>query len=438
MKIKMPHRFKPYPYQQEFFDAFESGDYNRFVLVRHRRSWKDKTVFNAIHSKILTEVGIYYYFLPTYKQGRKVIWDAIDNDWFKLLHHIPKALIKSINNTEMKIEYINGSILQIIGTDDIDRIVGTNPKWVVYSEYPLQNPLAWQYIRPILRANGWRAIRVYTPRWKNRWYELYEVAKQQDDWFVSHKTVEDTTKRDWETPILTATDIEKEREEWMDEGLIQQEYYVSFDAAIVWAVYGDQIRKMEDEGRVCSVPYEEWLPVYTFWDIGIRDKTSIWFAQFYGKEIRLIDFYENFGKWYEHYIDIVRQKWYSYDKHYLPHDTAHTEQSTGVTKVDRFKSMWLTKVSVVPRTKIEDWLNKTRAIFKNMWFDKEKTADWLNCIKSYHYKYNENTQSWSKEPEHDWSSHASDALRYLAVMYDKMTKQQQPQKAIVVDQSKYL
>ena len=73
-------------------------------------------------------VGIYYYFFPTYKQGRKALRDAIDNDGYKLLNHIPKELITAVNNTEMKIEFINGSILQVIGTDDIDRIMGTNPR----------------------------------------------------------------------------------------------------------------------------------------------------------------------------------------------------------------------------------------------------------------------------------------------------------------------
>lgn len=85
-------------------------------------------MFQALVKKALQRKGVYYYIFPEYEQGRKAFWDNIDNDGLTMLEHIPPVLIAKKNDQSMQIEFTNGSLIQVIGTDrKIDNIVGTNP-----------------------------------------------------------------------------------------------------------------------------------------------------------------------------------------------------------------------------------------------------------------------------------------------------------------------
>jgi hypothetical protein len=177
-------------------------------MVWHRRAWKDKACFNIMVKKAVENVGIYYYVFPTYSQWKKAVWDWIDKDWWKTLKHIPDAIIKRKNDTEMKVELTNGSIIQIVGSDNVDSIVWTNPIGIIFSEYSLQNPTAWDFLRPILAENWWWAIFNFTPRWDNHAKELLDMAQWNDKWLVSIQTVDDTHAISPET-------LEAERKEIM-------------------------------------------------------------------------------------------------------------------------------------------------------------------------------------------------------------------------------
>jgi phage terminase large subunit len=189
--LTLPHNFRPRAYQLPILKALDSG-VKRAVWIVHRRGGKDKTAFNYTIKRAAQKVGVYFYFLPTYTQAKKVIWDGIDKDGTRFLDHIPKALIKNLNETEMKIELVNGSIIQLIGADNIDRIVGTNPIGCVFSEYSLMKPEVWEYIRPILAENGGWAVFIYTPRGMNHGWKLLQQAKSEPGWFSEVLTVEQT------------------------------------------------------------------------------------------------------------------------------------------------------------------------------------------------------------------------------------------------------
>ena len=165
--ITLPHNYTPRDYQLSVLEALDTGKFKRAVCVWHRRSGKDKTFINFVAKKMYERVGGYYYFFPTYRQGMKVIWNGMDRDGYKFTDHFPKELRKRTDNDAMLIETKNNSIFQVIGTDKVDLIVGANPVDCVFSEWSLQNPAAWDYIRPILAENdGWAAF-IYTPRGKN-------------------------------------------------------------------------------------------------------------------------------------------------------------------------------------------------------------------------------------------------------------------------------
>lgn len=218
-EITIPYRFSAREYQIPILKAWDSG-IKRLFWVAHRRSGKDKTIFANLPKKMLERKGTYYYFLPTYSQAKKVIWSGADKDGFRFLDHFPKEIVKEINQSDMKIELKNGSILLMVGADNIDRIVGTNPVGVVFSEYSLMKPDVWNFISPILRENDGWAVFIMTPRGTNHAWDLMQTVKNDKNWFVQTLTVDDTK-------ALSAENLAEAKNE-MPQDLFKQEYYCTF------------------------------------------------------------------------------------------------------------------------------------------------------------------------------------------------------------------
>lgn len=218
-EITLPYKFSPRPYQLPILRAWDSG-IKRLFWVAHRRSGKDKTIFANLPKKMMERRGTYYYFLPTYAQAKKVIWTGADKSGFKFLEHFPKEIVKTVNQSDMIIELINGSILQMVGADNIDRIVGTNPIGVIFSEYSLMKQDVWNFISPILRENDGFAVFIMTPRGTNHAWDLMEQVKNDPKWFVQTLTVEDTK-------ALSDEQLAEAKNE-MPQDLFKQEYYCVF------------------------------------------------------------------------------------------------------------------------------------------------------------------------------------------------------------------
>ena len=411
MKIEIPYHFTPRDYQLPIFKAIDNG-VKRIIMVWHRRAWKDKACFNVIVKKAMEIVGIYYYVFPTYSQGKKAVRDGIDKDGWKTIKHIPDQVVSRKNDTEMKIELINGSIIQIIWSDNVDSIVWTNPIGIVFSEYSLQSPVVWDFLRPILAENGGRAIFNFTPRWDNHAKELLDMAKENDQRLVSIQTVEDTK-------AISDEVLNAERQEIIqkngNDAIFQQEYYCSFDAWINGSYYAEILSQLENNWQRTKVPYDPALDVYTVRDLGINDSTAIWFFQIMGREIRVIDHYENNGEWLSHYVGVLKEKGYRYWTVWLPHDAQARSLQTWKTVEEKMYEYGFNDVQIVPKLSVLDWINSARAILPRCYFDKEKTERGRKCLKNYHKEFDEKRTSF-KWPEHDRSSHSSDAFRYLAVV----------------------
>ena len=170
-------------YQEEIWDAVEEKKSKRILYIASRRAGKDILFWNLAIRQCIKRVCLVFYVLPTYGQGRKAIFDAIAIDGTKFIDYLPEMLVESINQSDMKIRFKNGSILQIIGGDTYDSsLVGTNPFAVILSEYALMPPDIFSFIRPILAANGgWCAI-LGTPRGKNHFFSLYKIAQELPEW----------------------------------------------------------------------------------------------------------------------------------------------------------------------------------------------------------------------------------------------------------------
>jgi phage terminase large subunit len=398
---------------------FRSGI--RAVLVWHRRAGKDKTAINICIKKMLERVGMYFHLFPTGRQARKAIWDGIDGSGQKVLDHFPKELIASKNETDMKITLVNGSIYQLVGTDmALDWLVGPNPVGLIFSEYPIMTPKAWDVLRPIIRENGGWAIFIYTPRGQNHGHKMFEMADRNDKWFCSKLTVEETIRDstgESGRPVVSQEDIEEEIAEGMSPEMIQQEYYCSFHAAIPGAYFAREMTKAEDDGRFCSIPWEPKLDVQTAWDLGVDDATAIIFYQTVGNEIRCIDYYEASGEGLPHYINVLKSKRYVYGQHHAPWDIEVRELTTGKSRRDTARSLGINFTTGKKVRQKEESIEQGRQLIPKVWFEKNKCEKLISALRNYHKEFDDKLGTYKKSPVHNWASHAADAFQLMAMEY---------------------
>ena len=361
--------------------------------------------------RMLQRPGSYYHLFPTARQGRKAIYEGIGKEGHAFMDHFPKQIIARKNDQEMLVE-VKGekghSIYQVVGTDKgMDYLRGTNPVGVIFSEYSRMSPAVWDTIRPILRENeGW-AIFAYTPWGENHGYELYNMAKGNDEWFASFLTVDDSTDHKGKR-LLTDTDVQEEKDSGMSKEMVAQEFYCSFQSALPGAYFASEMESALEKGRITQVAYEPELPGETYWDLGLADSNAIWFAQHVGNETRLIDYYENSGEGLMHYIHVLRNKEYVYSRHHAPHDIEVREFSTGRSRRDTALNLGIDFIVGKKIDKMES-IDALRRFLGRCWFDQDKCKVGIAALRNYHKAFNDKTRTFSS-PVHDWSSHGVDAL----------------------------
>ena len=416
--VQIPN-FEPRPYQVDLLAAMDDGC-KRAVICWHRRCGKEIACFNwMIKQAWWHRVGTYVYFFPTSTLGRRILWDGANKDGKRFLDYIPPEIIEgNLNSNEMKVRLKNGSVIQVIGTDQIVN-VGINPVGCVFSEFSIQDPKCWNYVRPILRENDGWAIFNGTPRGKNHFFDLVNMAKNNDDWFCQTLTIADTG-------VLSEKDMDAEREEGMSEHLIKQEYYCDFTQGSEGAYYAKLLNRAELDGRITKVPYDPNASVNTYWDLGVSDETVILFCQNVGKEIHIINMYRNQGEGLSHYARFLQteaEKWgYVYGSHYAPHDIRVRELGSGAqTRLQIARELRI-RFEIVPNIQIMEGIELARGIFPRLWIDVDKCQYLIKSLENYHKKFNETLNVFSDKPLHNWASHSSDAFRYLSIMQNKSQK----------------
>lgn len=418
LKVTLPHDWRRREYQRPLWDYLRQGG-KRAVAVWHRRAGKDAIAIHWTTVAAMQRVGVYWHMLPTLRQGRRVVWDGITKDGRRVLDAFPDEMVTHRRNDEMKLELVGGSIWQVVGSDNYDALVGANPVGVVFSEWSLTDPAAWEFVRPILAENGGWALFIYTPRGRNHGMSLYEMAKGNPSWFCERLTVDDTQ-------AISADIIDEERKGGMSEQLIEQEFFCSFDAPLTGAYYGPQLLDADKDKRIGHVAYDPAVPVETWWDLGIGDATAIWFAQRVGQEVHLIDYYETNGEPLNHYAKVIQDRPYTYSTHRLPHDARARELITGKTRLEVLESLLPGEVQVVPIHRVEDGIETTRNILGRCWFDREKCERGIEALRQYRAEEAEDRSSggvpfYKDKPRHDWASHGADAFR-IGAMADTWTQ----------------
>lgn len=377
-------------------------------MVAHRRAGKTVACLNdLIRAAMLCtkQDGRYAYVAPYYSQAKDVAWTYLK----RYSAPIPGV---TVNESELRIDYPNGSRVRLYGADNYDRLRGGYLDGVVLDEYADMSPAAWgEVIRPMLAdRKGW-AVFIGTPKGRNAFWEVWEQA-QADPNFLA------VMLKASQTGLVDREELEAARKDMTAEQY-EQEFECSFDAAILGAYYGKEIAQAEREGRITYLPDAD-LPVHTAWDLGVDDPTAIWFFQVSFDGLRVIDYYENAGHGLSHYVQELKARGYTYGDHWLPHDAMVKELGTGRTRYETLASMGV-QGRLVPNHKVIDGINAARVSFASMHFQADRCRFAIEALRQYHAEYDDKLRTFKTTPRHDWTSHCADAFRYMAMAWREMS-----------------
>jgi len=379
-------------------------------LVAHRRAGKTVAAVNdMIRAAAMYQgpYGLFAYVAPYRSQAKAVAWQYFKDG--------AQPIIQSVNEQELTITLINGAQIRLFGADNADAMRGMGYSGVYADEYGDWKPSVWgNVIRPALSdKNGW-CVFGGTPKGRNQFYDIYQLAQRlPDEWFLLRLPASSSG-------LLPAGELAAARAQLAEDQYLQ-EYECSFEAAILGAFYGKEMREANDQGRITNVPYDPDMPVYTAWDLGWRDDTAIWFYQITRGEIRVIDFYAVSGEDIHTIADVVTKKPYRYAKHYLPHDARAKSLQTGKSIIEQLAAQLdIGKLAVVPDIGVQSGIQAVRMMLPRVWFDATKCSDGIEALRQYQREYDEDKKAYRQSPRHDWTSHPSDAFRMVAVSWSEV------------------
>jgi len=267
-------------------------------------------------------------------------------------------------------------------------------------------------VRPRLADRGGWAAFIGTPKGHNEFHKIWERAKGAPEWFRLMLKGSDSG-------LVAQSELDEMRST-MSEDQYEQEVECSFEAAILGAYFGKEMRAADLEGRITVVDRDPSVPVHTAWDIGYRDDTAIWFYQVVRGEIHVIDYHASSGQAIPFYAELIQSKGYRYGTHWLPHDArAKTLASGGKSIVEQLGNALggPSKLAIVPSLDIQDGIQAARVALGRCWFDETKCAEGLEALRQYQREYDEDKKAFRERPRHDWTSHPADAFRMLAVAW---------------------
>jgi len=413
MQIKIDYT----PRKHQKYIHHKIDQYRWSVLVCHRRFGKTVCMINHLIRSAMTSKEKnprFAYIAPTFKQAKSIAWDYMK-------HFCEKIVGTKFNETELRADLPNGSRITLLGSENCDGLRGIYLDGCVIDEYANVNERLFpEIIRPALSDRKGYCVFIGTPQgMNNNFYELYQHAQSAEDWFQYKAKASDTN-------IVDPDELYQARQV-MGDNKFKQEFECDWIANIEGAIYGTQIAEMENKRQICRVPYDPSLPVHTSMDLGVSDHTAIIFYQQLGRSINIIDYYEERGQGLPHYIQYMKEKDYVYENHYAPHDIEVTDFGNGKTRREVAYQLGI-RFKVVPKIPLEDGIHATSMLLPRCWIDVDHCKKLIDALRHYHRKYIDKNRMFRSKPVHDWSSHACDAMRYLAVGLQELnTRQVAPQ-----------
>ena len=380
------------------------------VLVCHRRFGKTilgiNALINAAYNSAMRgdHMPRFVYLAPDRTQAKDIAWD-----WMKFYAgKIPGA---KPNESELYIRLPGGAKIKLKGAENPEALRGPYLDGIFLDEFAQMREGVWSAILfpQLTDRRGW-AIFSGTPQGEDEFYEKWKYAQADPDWYAA-------MFRASETGIIPADELLLARAQMTDDEYAQ-EFECSFAAAVRGAYYAREIERAEAEGRIANVPADPLLPVHTVWDLGVSDSTAIWFFQrLTSGEIRVVDYYAAQGEGLPHYARVLKEKPYLYGCHIGPHDIAVRELGTGKSRLETARGLGL-NFEIAPNLAQIDGINAARMILPRCWFDRGRCADGIKALRQYRRVYDEKGKTFRLKPLHDWTSHAADAFRYMAVGLD--------------------
>jgi hypothetical protein len=397
------------------FEDFHERQERWAVIVAHRRCGKTVSCINELIYKALIENkedGRYAYVAPYYSQAKNIAWDY--------LLRFSKPVMAKANQSELWVELINGARIRLFGADNADSLRGLYLDGIVLDEYADMRPRIWgEIIRPLLADRlGW-AVFIGTPKGHNAFWDIYNNATKNDGWYAK-------TLRASQTGLLPKSELEDAAKS-MTQDQYLQEFECDFESAILGAYYGKEMRQLTDQGRITDIEYDPMFPLFSSWDLGYSDDTTIWTWQVVHGEVRFLDYHSSNGQsipFYTAYIAQQETKFGAkYKFHYLPHDArAKTLASGGKSIIEQLSAkIKIESMKIVPNLSLQDGIQATRMMLLRSWFD-PKCEDGIECLRQYERSYNEDKKVFSDKPLHNWASHGADACRMAAVAWKEEAK----------------
>jgi len=388
------------------------------VVVCHRRF--GKTVFGTNMNQQTALLSTLErprcaYIAPTYTQGKTTAWDYMQH----YARGIPGV---AFNQSELRVDYPNGGQSRIFGADNPDSLRGMYLDRATLDEYGLHPAKTFsEVIGPTLVDRGGSALFLGTPNGKNQFYDIAQHAKAEQakgskTWFYAEYKAS-------QTGLLDASYLDAARAV-MTADEYAQEFEASFEASVKGAIYAKELEAARRDSRICDVPMDPMLKVDTDWDLGIGDAMCVWFSQTVkgSGQVRLVDYYEASGEGFPHFVQVLREKRYTYGTHWAPHDIAVRELGSGKSRLEVAAALGL-KFSVTPRLssaagqELEDGIHAARLFFPRCWFDATRCRVGLEALGQYRRDYNTRLDEFKATPVHDNASHGADAFRGLAVRH---------------------
>lgn len=410
-EIEIELDYKP----REVFLNFHERQQRWAVIVAHRRCGKTVSCINELIYKALIEGkedGRYAYVAPYYSQAKNIAWDY-------LLRFASPVMAKA-NQSELWVELITGARIRLFGADNADSLRGLYLDGVVLDEYADMRPRIWgEIIRPLLSdRRGW-AVFIGTPKGHNAFWDLYNNATKDNDWYVK-------TLRADQTKLIADEELLDARKA-MTPDQYEQEFLCSFEAAILGAYYGQEMRALTDQDRITPIEFDPMFPLESSWDLGYSDDTTIWTFQVVHGEVRFLEYHTSNGKSIPYYTGYIAQKeleyGVKYSTHWLPHDArAKTLASGGKSIIEQLSLKIPIKcMRIVPNLSLQDGIQATRMMLLRSWFD-PKCEEGIECLRQYQREYDEDKKIFRDKPRHDWASHGADAFRMAAVAWKEQAR----------------
>jgi hypothetical protein len=343
------------------------------------------------------------YVAPTYSQAKDVAWGYLK----RFTEPIPGRVV---SEAELHVTMPGDKRVRLYGADNYDRMRGVYFDGVIIDEPADMDPAAWyDVIRPALSdRQGW-AVWIGTPKGRDAFYRLWKDATSSKEWFTMRLPAS-------ESGILPQAELESAKHSMRAvEGAYEREYECSFETPVLGSIYGEAIAKARQEKRILDYEWDRSYPVYSAWDLGWSDSTSVWLWQMVGRDIHWIWHTRQSRRTAAQMAMLLVETKIPISAHFLPHDATSTDASLGMSYKDALEKAGLYNLTVVPRTtNIWAGINSLRDILSRSWFRAKECEKGLESLEAYHTKDTSSGEVVVKEPVHDWSSHDADAARMVA------------------------